>query len=58
MNQGFAPERTKWTIDYDAQNGDIDPKKKPTVEQVFDKQLADEAVKRAGGTVKIGKCTE
>jgi ABC-type nitrate/sulfonate/bicarbonate transport system substrate-binding protein len=58
VNQGFVPERTKWTIDYDVQNGDIDAKKKPTVEQVFDKQLADEAVKRAGGPVKIGKCTE
>ncbi|HEU4662378.1 MAG TPA: ABC transporter substrate-binding protein [Pseudolabrys sp.] len=58
VNQGFDPERTKWTIDYDVQNGDIDAKNKPTAEQVFDKELADEAVKRAGGPVKIGKCAE
>ena len=58
VNQGFDPKRTQWTIDYGVKNGDIDAAKKPTVEKVFNQNIANEAVKRAGGPVKIGKCTE
>jgi NitT/TauT family transport system substrate-binding protein len=58
VNQGYDAKRTQWTIDNDVANGYIAAAKKPTVEQVFDEKLATEAVKRAGGPVKIGKCTE
>jgi hypothetical protein len=39
-------------------NGDIAADKKPTVEQVANIKLAEEAVELAGGKVKIGNCTE
>jgi ABC-type nitrate/sulfonate/bicarbonate transport system substrate-binding protein len=58
VNQGYDAKRTAWTIDYDAANGDISAKNKPTVDQVFDKAIADQAVKSLGGPIKIGKCTE
>src|SRR5580658_23715 len=56
VNEGVEPERTKWTIDHDAANGDIDPNKKPTVEQVIDLSIAAEGVEAAGGHVTIGAC--
>ena len=55
---GFTPQRTQWTIDNSVANGDIDAAKKPSVEQVANIKLADEAVELAGGRVTIGKCTE
>lgn len=58
VNTGFDAKRTAWTINYDAANGDIAANHKPTVAQVFDKAIADQAVKSLGGPVKIGKCTE
>lgn len=58
VNSGFNAERTQWSIQNDVDNGYIEPDKKPTVEQVSDTKLADEAVKKAGGTVTVGKCTE
>ena len=58
VNEGFNPERTKWTIDYDVSAGDIAADHKPTFEQVVDMKLATEAVEAAGGRVTIGKCTE
>lgn len=58
VNAGFNAERTQWSIDNDVANGYIEPDKKPTVEQVSDTKLADEAVQKAGGAVTIGKCTE
>ena len=58
VNTGFNDERTKWSIDNDVENGYIEADKKPTVEQVSDTKLADEAVKKTGGPVTIGKCTE
>jgi len=58
VNEGFNPERTKWTIDYDVSTGDIAADHKPTFEQVVDMKLATEAVEAAGGRVTIGKCTE
>jgi NitT/TauT family transport system substrate-binding protein len=58
VNEGFNPKRTQWTIDNDVANGYIDEAKKPTVDQVVDMQLANEAVAAAGGRVIIGGCTE
>jgi hypothetical protein len=58
VNDGFNRERTQWSIDNDVANGYIKPDKIPTVEQVADVELANEAVKAAGGRVTIGKCTE
>lgn len=58
VNQGYDAKRTAWTIDNDVANGYIAADKKPTVQRVFDESIANDAVKRAGGPVKIGKCTE
>jgi ABC-type nitrate/sulfonate/bicarbonate transport system substrate-binding protein len=58
VNTGFTKERTQWTIDEAAADGDIDKAKKPTVEQVANTKLAEEAVEAAGGRVTIGKCSE
>lgn len=58
VNEGFSPERTKWTVDLDAENGYIEASKKPSVERVFNLKLAQDAVAKAGGRVKIGTCTE
>ncbi|HVY58601.1 MAG TPA: ABC transporter substrate-binding protein [Xanthobacteraceae bacterium] len=58
VNEGFTPERTQWTIDYDVSIGDLDQAHKPTVEQVFNLALAREAVEAAGGRVSIGNCKE
>lgn len=58
VNSGFNAERTQWSIDNDVENGYIEADKKPTVEQVSDTKLADEAVQKAGGPVTIGNCTE
>lgn len=58
VNSGYNAKRTEWTVDNDIQNGYIKKDHKPTVEQVFNKGIADDAVKAAGGPVTIGKCTE
>jgi NitT/TauT family transport system substrate-binding protein len=58
VNTGFDPKRTQWSIDNSVSNGDIDAAKKPSVEQVANIKLAEEAVELAGGRVKIGECTE
>jgi NitT/TauT family transport system substrate-binding protein len=58
VNEGLDPKRTQWTIDNDVANGYIDAAKKPTVDQVVDMQLANDAVAAAGGRVIIGGCTE
>ena len=58
INGGLNPERTAWSIDNSAENGDIDKDKKPTVEQVANIQLAKEAVEAAGGPVTIGNCKD
>jgi hypothetical protein len=58
INTGFDPKRTQWTIDNSVANGDIEAGKKPSVEQVANVSLAQEAVDAAGGPVKIGNCTE
>jgi ABC-type nitrate/sulfonate/bicarbonate transport system substrate-binding protein len=58
VNTGFDPKRTQWSIDNSVANGDIEVAKKPSVEQVANIKLAEEAVELAGGRVTIGKCTE
>jgi NitT/TauT family transport system substrate-binding protein len=58
INGGLNPQRTAWSIDNSAENGDIDKDKKPTVEQVANIQLAKEAVEAAGGPVTIGNCKD
>ena len=58
VNEGFSTKRTQWTIDNDVANGYIDQTKKPTVEQVVNMQIANEAVAAAGGRVIIGGCTQ
>jgi ABC-type nitrate/sulfonate/bicarbonate transport system substrate-binding protein len=58
VNTGFDPKRTQWTIDNSVENGDIAADKKPTVEQVANSKLAEEAMELAGGRVTIGNCTE
>ncbi|OGA37874.1 MAG: hypothetical protein A3G26_07640 [Betaproteobacteria bacterium RIFCSPLOWO2_12_FULL_65_110] len=58
VNTGFNPNRTQWSIDNSVSNGDIDAAKKPSVDQVANIKLAEEAVEAAGGRVTIGKCTE
>ena len=58
VNTGFNPDRTQWSIDNSVLNGDIEAAKKPSVEQVANIKLAEEAVAAAGGKVTIGKCVE
>ncbi len=58
VNQGYDLKRTQWTIDNDVANGYIAAAKKPTVKQVFNETIANEAVKSLGGPVKINNCTE
>ena len=56
VNTGYDAKRTAWTIQHDFDVGYI--KKKPTVEEVFNPDIANEAVKKLGGPIKIGKCTQ
>ena len=58
VNQGYDAKRTQWTIDDAVANKYIAANKKPTVSQVFNESIANEAVKSLGGPVKIGNCTE
>jgi ABC-type nitrate/sulfonate/bicarbonate transport system substrate-binding protein len=58
VNDGYNAKRTEWTVQDDVENGYIKKEMKPTVEKVFNRQLAEDAVKAAGGRVTIGKCTE
>jgi hypothetical protein len=58
VNTGFDRNRTQWSIDHSAENGDIEPDKKPTVEQVANIALASEAVEAAGGPVTHGSCKD
>jgi len=58
VNTGFDPARTQWSIDNSVENGDIDKDHKPTVEQVANIGLANEAVAAVGGPVTIGNCRD
>ena len=56
VNTGFDPARIQWTIDNSVAVGDVPKDKKPTVDQVANMKLANEAVEAAGGPVTIGNC--
>jgi NitT/TauT family transport system substrate-binding protein len=58
VNTGFTEKRTQWSIYNSVENGDIEAAKKPSVEQVANTKLAEEAMELAGGRVTIGNCTE
>ncbi len=58
INTGFSKERTEWSIDNGVENGDIQADKKPTYEQVVDIKLGEEALKAAGGPIKIKGCAD
>ncbi|HXF75222.1 MAG TPA: ABC transporter substrate-binding protein [Methylomirabilota bacterium] len=58
VNTGFSRERTEWSIDNAIENGDIQPDKKPSYEQIVDVRLGEEALKAAGGPTKIRGCAE
>jgi ABC-type nitrate/sulfonate/bicarbonate transport system substrate-binding protein len=58
VNTGFSKERTEWSIDNGIENGDIQPDKKPTYDQVVDVKLGTEALKAAGGPTKIRGCSD
>ncbi len=58
VNGGLDPQRTAWSIDNSANNGDIEKDKKPSAEQVANFALAKEAVEAAGGPVTIGNCKD
>ena len=58
VNTGFSKERTEWSIENGIENGDIQADKKPTYEQVVDVKLGDEALKAAGGPMKIRGCAD
>jgi len=58
VNTGFSKDRTEWSIQNGIENGDIQPDKKPTYEQVVDVKLGEEALKAAGGPTKIRGCAD
>ena len=58
VNTGFTEKRTQWSIDNSVENGDVEASKKPSVAQVANTKLAEEAMELAGGRVTIGNCTE
>ncbi|TMJ29571.1 MAG: ABC transporter substrate-binding protein [Alphaproteobacteria bacterium] len=58
VNTGFDRNRTQWSIDHSAENGDLEPDRKPSVEQVANIALASEAVEAAGGAVTLGSCKD
>lgn len=58
VNTGFSKERTEWSIENAIENGDIQPDKRPSYDQVVDVKLGDEALASAGGSVKIGNCSD
>ncbi len=58
VNTGFSKERTEWSINNAIENGDIQPEKKPTYEQVVDIKLGEEALAAVGGPTKIRNCTD
>ncbi len=57
VNTGFDKKRMEWHTQYSVDIGDVEKDKRPTPEQVSNYDLAEEAVKVAGGRKTIGKCT-
>jgi ABC-type nitrate/sulfonate/bicarbonate transport system substrate-binding protein len=58
VNVGFDKARTEWTIKNSVEVGDIPADRNLTFEQLVDLPLAEAAVAKAGGPVKIGNCTQ
>ncbi len=58
VNTGFSKERTEWSIDNAVENGDIQPDKRPSYEQVVEIKLGEEALAAVGGPTKIGSCSD
>lgn len=58
VNAGFSRERTEWSIQNAIENGDIQPEKKPSYDQVVDSKLGEEALAAAGGPTKIRNCAD
>jgi ABC-type nitrate/sulfonate/bicarbonate transport system substrate-binding protein len=58
VNTGFDRARTEWSIQNSVDNGDIQPDKKPTYEQVVNPTLAQEALGMLGGPTQIGACKD
>jgi len=56
VNTGFSRDRTEWSINNAIENGDIQPDKKPSYEQVVDIKLGEEALAAVGGATKIRNC--
>ncbi len=57
VNTGFDKKRMEWHTAYSVEVGDIEADKRPTPDQVSNHELAEEAVKVAGGRKTYGKCT-
>ena len=58
VNEGFDRARTEWTVQNDVDQGDIDPARKPSFEQVVDLPMARGVVDAAGGRVTLGACKD
>jgi NitT/TauT family transport system substrate-binding protein len=58
VNTGVNRQRTEWSIDNAVANGDIEPAKKPSFEQVVDESLAREAMAKIGGPTSFGACKD
>lgn len=58
VNTGFSRDRTEWSINNAIENGDIQPEKKPSYEQVVDGKLGEEALAAVGGATKIRNCAD
>ncbi len=58
VNAGFNRDRTEWSIQNSINNGDIEPSRKPTYEQVVYEALGSEALALVGGPISIGDCKE
>jgi NitT/TauT family transport system substrate-binding protein len=58
VNTGFNRDRTEWTVQNAIANGDIQPDKKPTYDQIVAQSLGDEALAEAGGPTTINGCRD
>ena len=58
VNTGYKPEKTAWTVDLAASNGDIPSDKKPTFEQIVAQSVGDEALAAVGGPTTINGCSD
>jgi ABC-type nitrate/sulfonate/bicarbonate transport system substrate-binding protein len=57
VNVGFDKARTEWSIKNSVEVGDIPAARNLTFEELVDLPLAEAAVQKAGGPVKIGNCS-